>query len=107
MRHMISHDQAPGIPEPVVINNAWQTYGLLAGFGLSIPVFFVTTYGWVVSIVGPLLVAGCTGSVTARTQIVDSFGREDTAAGVRADLRRKNTASLGLPDQSLFNKPQN
>ena len=56
LRHMASHDQAPGVPEPVVTDNTWQTYGLLAGFGLSIPVFFVTTYGWVVWIVGPLLV---------------------------------------------------
>ena len=56
LRHMISHDQASGIPEPVVIDNTWQAYGLLVGFGLSIPVFFVTTYGWVVWLVGPLLV---------------------------------------------------
>ena len=56
LRHMLSHDQAPGIPEPVVTDNAWQTYGLLAGFGLSIPVFFITTYGWVVWVIGPLLV---------------------------------------------------
>jgi len=56
LRYMISHDQAPGIAEPVVTGNAWQTYGLLVGFGLSIPVFFVTTYGWVVWFVGPLLV---------------------------------------------------
>jgi hypothetical protein len=56
LRRMISHDQAPGFPEPVAVDNAWQTYGLLIGFGLSIPVFFVTTYGWVVWIAGPLLV---------------------------------------------------
>lgn len=56
LRHMTSHDQAPGIPEPVVIDNTWQSYGLLVGFGLSIPVFFVTTYGWVAWIAGPLLV---------------------------------------------------
>jgi uncharacterized membrane protein len=56
LRHMISHDQARGIREPVVADNAWRTYGLLVGFGLSIPVFFVTTYGWVVWIAGPLLV---------------------------------------------------
>jgi uncharacterized membrane protein len=56
LRHMITRHQAPGIPEPVVIDNSWQTYGLLFGFGLSIPVFFVTTYGWVVWVVGPLLV---------------------------------------------------
>ena len=45
LRHMVSHDQAPGIAEPVIIGNAWQAYGLLVGFGLSIPVFFVTPYG--------------------------------------------------------------
>jgi hypothetical protein len=56
LRHMVSHDQAPGIAEPVIIGNAWQAYGLLVGFGLSIPVFFVTPYGWVIWIVGPLLV---------------------------------------------------
>jgi uncharacterized membrane protein len=56
LRHMVFHDEAPGFPEPVLIDNTWQTYGLLAGFGLSIPVFFVTTYGWVVWIAGPLLV---------------------------------------------------
>ncbi len=56
LRHLISHDQVAGLREPVVTANTWQTYGLLVGFGLSIPVFFVTTYGWVVWIVGPLLV---------------------------------------------------
>ena len=56
LRHMTSHDQAPGIPEPVVIDNTGQTYGLLVGFGVSIPVFFVTPYGWAVWFVGPLLV---------------------------------------------------
>jgi uncharacterized membrane protein len=45
LRHMVSHDQAPGIAESVIIGNAWQAYGLLVGFGLSIPVFFVTPYG--------------------------------------------------------------
>ncbi len=56
LRHMISHAQAPGTPEPVVSDTAWQSYGWLVGFGLSIPVFFVTPYGWVVWFVGPLLV---------------------------------------------------
>jgi uncharacterized membrane protein len=56
LRHMISHDQAPGIPRPVVIDTTWQSYGLLLGFGLSIPIFFLTTYGWVLWIVVPLLV---------------------------------------------------
>lgn len=42
LRHLVSHDQAPGIRKPVAIDNAGQTYGLLVGSGLSIPVFFVT-----------------------------------------------------------------
>jgi uncharacterized membrane protein len=56
LRHMIANDQAPGFPEPVATANAWQTYGLLVGFGLSIPIFFLTIYGWVLWIAGPLLV---------------------------------------------------
>jgi hypothetical protein len=56
LHHMISREQAPSTPERIVSDNDWQTYGLLVGFGLSIPVFFVTTYGWVAWIAGPLLV---------------------------------------------------
>ena len=56
LRHMVWHDQAPGVAEPVMIGNAWQAYGLPVGFGLSIPVFFVTPYGWMIWIVAPLLV---------------------------------------------------
>lgn len=67
LRHMISHDQAPGIPEPVVAGNTWQTYGLLVGFGLSIPVFFITDYGWVLWIIGPCWCTGCTGCVKANS----------------------------------------
>jgi uncharacterized membrane protein len=57
MRHMIAYRQAPDIPAPVVTDMAWQSYALMLGFGLSIPVFFVTTYGWVLWIAIPLLVA--------------------------------------------------
>jgi len=38
--------------------NAWYATrkfsGLMLGFGLSIPVFFVTTYAWLLWIAGPL-----------------------------------------------------
>jgi hypothetical protein len=34
-----------------------DTHALRFGFGLSIPVFFVTTYAWVMWIVVPLLVS--------------------------------------------------
>ena len=67
LRHMVSHDQAPGIPEPVMIGNAWQTYGLLVGFGLSIPVFFVTPTGGSSGSSARCWCTGCTGSVTANS----------------------------------------
>jgi uncharacterized membrane protein len=35
----------------------WSTYGMLLGFGLSIPVFFATENAWVLWIVMPLLFA--------------------------------------------------
>ena len=37
--------------------SGWESYGTMLGFGLSIPVFFATTYGWVLWIVMPILVA--------------------------------------------------
>ena len=33
---------------------AWQELTPMLGFGLSIPVFFATTYGWVLWILVPL-----------------------------------------------------
>jgi uncharacterized membrane protein len=56
LRHMLSRDQLPGIPASVVAGTTWQTCGLLLGFALSIPVFFATTYGWLLWIIVPLLV---------------------------------------------------
>jgi uncharacterized membrane protein len=57
VRHMISHHlQAPGTEERDRSASDWRTYGPMLGFGLSIPVFFVTPYAWVLWIVFPLLV---------------------------------------------------
>lgn len=57
VRHLIAHRLlVPGTPREVTEVD-WQSYGLMLGFGLSIPVFFATTYGWVLWIVIPLLVA--------------------------------------------------
>jgi uncharacterized membrane protein len=56
LAHMISHRLAPAIPEGLATNLALQSFNLILGFGLSIPVFFVTTYAWVLWIVVPLLV---------------------------------------------------
>ena len=57
LAHMMSHELAPGAPRRVVTDIARQSYNLILGFGLSIPVFFVTTYAWVMWIVVPLFVA--------------------------------------------------
>ena len=57
VRHMISHHlQEPGTEEKDARASDWRSYGPLFGFGLSIPVFFVTDYAWVLWIVVPLLV---------------------------------------------------
>jgi uncharacterized membrane protein len=55
LRHMISRDQLPGIPSSVVTGTTWQTCGQLLGFALSIPVFFATTYAWLLWIIIPVL----------------------------------------------------
>jgi hypothetical protein len=56
VHHMVTHAQMPDIPGSVVTTATWRSIGLLVGFGLSIPVFFATTYGWVLWFVGPLVV---------------------------------------------------
>jgi hypothetical protein len=43
--------------DAVGAHSGWQSYGPMLGFGLSIPVFFATTYAWVLWIVMPILVA--------------------------------------------------
>jgi uncharacterized membrane protein len=57
-RHMTSHDlgrqDAAG---RAGAESGWQSYGTILGFGLSIPVFFATTYGWVLWIVIPMAFA--------------------------------------------------
>lgn len=55
LRHMVAHGLAPGEPRPAVTGLARQCYALMGGFGLSIPLFFVTTGAWLLWIVVPLL----------------------------------------------------
>jgi uncharacterized membrane protein len=45
------------LPRPVADSLTWKSYGLMVGFGLSIPVFFATTYGWVLWIAAPFAAA--------------------------------------------------
>jgi hypothetical protein len=55
-QHMVTHAQVPSMPASLVTSTNWESVGLLVGFGLSMPVFFATAYGWVLWFVGPLVV---------------------------------------------------
>jgi len=58
VRHMISHHLVePGTEGKDGKAADWRTYGPTLGFGLSIPVFFVTANAWILWIVVPVLVA--------------------------------------------------
>jgi uncharacterized membrane protein len=55
--HMIAHHLLePGSESREGSDWDWRAYGPMLGFGLSIPVFFVTPYAWVLWIVLPPLV---------------------------------------------------
>jgi uncharacterized membrane protein len=57
-RHLASRgleaEDASGRPDA---DSGWQSWGTILGFGLSIPLFFATTYAWVLWIVMPALAA--------------------------------------------------
>jgi uncharacterized membrane protein len=56
VRRMVSHDMlVPGTPPLVVAGVTGQSLGLMLGFGLSIPLFFATSYAWALWIAAPLL----------------------------------------------------
>ena len=56
VRRMVSHDMlVPDTPPRVVDGVTGQSLGLMLGFGLSIPVFFATSYAWALWIAVPLL----------------------------------------------------
>ena len=55
--HVVSRRLAPDLPRGMAIDLARQSYNLILGFGLSIPVFFVWSNAWIMWIVVPLLVS--------------------------------------------------
>ena len=55
--HILSHGLAPRTPRTTTIDIARQSFNLILGFGLSIPLFFVTPNAWVLWIVVPLVVS--------------------------------------------------
>jgi uncharacterized membrane protein len=65
LRHMVSRGQMPGAPLSVVTSTARHCYALMAGFGLSIPLFFVTTFAWPLWFIIPPL-AGQVGRLRSR-----------------------------------------
>lgn len=48
--------QASGTPPLTEVQSDWESYGVMLGFGLSIPLFFVTSNAWVIWIVVPVVV---------------------------------------------------
>jgi uncharacterized membrane protein len=55
LARMISRGLVPATSRGVMTGVARQSWNLILGFGLSIPVFFVTPYAWIMWIVVPLL----------------------------------------------------
>jgi uncharacterized membrane protein len=55
LRHMASRQLAPGVASSTLTGMGWRSYSLAFGFGISIPVFFATSYAWVLWIVIPFL----------------------------------------------------
>lgn len=54
LRHLMAYREAPDIPALEAADMAWKELTPMLGFGLSIPVFFATTYGWLLWILIPL-----------------------------------------------------
>ncbi len=55
-RYATAHDLlAPDAPPPSHTDADWQSYGLLLGFGISIPLFFLTSYAWILWFAIPVL----------------------------------------------------
>jgi uncharacterized membrane protein len=58
VHHLFSNGlQKANTPSRVAVDAYWQGAGVMVGFGLSIPIFFATTYGWLLWIAGPIAVA--------------------------------------------------
>ena len=57
VHHVVARGlQASGTPRLSDAQNDWESYGVMLGFAVSIPLFFVTTNAWVIWIVVPLAV---------------------------------------------------
>jgi uncharacterized membrane protein len=76
VHHLLAHDQLePDTPRQVVTHQVRQSWGTMLGFGLSVPVFFVTENAWILWIVAPIAVG------RARRYLRHRNERRQVAAG--------------------------
>jgi uncharacterized membrane protein len=54
LRHMIARRELASVPSEVLAAWTWRNYSPMIAFGLSIPAFFFTSYGWVLWFAVPL-----------------------------------------------------
>jgi TMEM175 potassium channel family protein len=73
--HMVRHQLAPDLPQGLAIDLARQSFNLILGFGLSIPVFFVYRNAWIIWIVVPLVVSRWRHRVRRRRSPRDGPGQ--------------------------------
>jgi uncharacterized membrane protein len=57
LRHLASHGQLTGVPPRRLTAMTWRNLSPGLAFGLSIPVFFITDYGWVTWFIVPAALA--------------------------------------------------
>jgi uncharacterized membrane protein len=72
VRHMLVRNlQAADTPPRIAYEATWQGFGVIAGFGLSIPLFFLTRDAWLLWIAGPVIA----GQVMRRNRRRSAAGR--------------------------------
>jgi uncharacterized membrane protein len=54
LRHLVTHRQLTGLNRQVLTAMTWRNLSPALAFGLSIPVFFLTGYGWVLWFLVPM-----------------------------------------------------
>jgi len=98
VRRMVSRDMlVPDTPPRVVAEVTGQSVGLMLGFGLSIPVFFATSYAWALWIAAPLLTRVVRRRLRDRDRDHDGDGDGD---GDGDRHRHRHRTSLKRPDRS-------
>lgn len=75
LRHMMARGHLSDAAHPAVDGLTRQCYVLMTGFGLSVPLFFVTSYAWLLWIIVPLL-AGRFGRLRRRKGQRPEVGRD-------------------------------